>query len=126
MPPAPEVPHGLCQVGLAEVVGQADAQHPGGPQGDVAVPGKIGVELHRIEHRRQQAFHPAEGCIVTEHGIHRKGGPVGDDQLFKVAPQHQKQAVPDAGGVKGAGLFQLRQQLAAPGRWGPTGYGQKS
>lgn len=115
VPPAPEFPDRLGQIGLAEVFPQREAQHLGRAQRDVAVAGKVGVDLHRVQHGGQQPFHPAVGRIVGKDGVHHQCGLVGHHELFKVAPQHPHQAVPHPVGQKDHRPGQLGQQGAAPG-----------
>ena len=113
MPSPPEIIDTARQIGLPEIGGQPDAQHLRRADGNVAVAAEITVQLHAEQHRRQHPSHAAAAVRVGKDGVHQHGGAVGNDQLFKKAPEHQQQAVPHPVRVKGLGLPQLGQQRAA-------------
>ena len=49
MPSAPEIFYGRGEIGSFKVLGQIDAQQPGGTQGNVRITGKITLELYGKE-----------------------------------------------------------------------------
>ena len=51
VPPFPKIGDIGRKIGVLEVLGHANAQHPAHPDGDVAVAGKVDVDVERIEHR---------------------------------------------------------------------------
>ena len=48
MPPAPEVPHGPGSIGMLEVPGQAEAQHPAQPQSHPGIAAEVQIQLQGI------------------------------------------------------------------------------
>ena len=115
MPIAPELANVPAEKGGVEVIHQLHTQHFGSTHGNGGIAAKVAIDLDGEKDRgdddMRAAVIPVGGAV---HRVHQNGGPVGDDDLQKEAPEHQQEALPQI--VKGetVGDSQLAQQILRP------------
>ncbi len=90
MPAVPEIGDGSGEIRAFEILVQMYAEALGSAHDHVHTSGEITVELYGIAQHRRDHGKSRVGFVVAEHLIHQHGGPVGDDDLFKISPNHQQ------------------------------------
>ena len=111
MPSAPEFRHAFGKIGLAEVVHQGKAHDPCRALCDQGIGAEIAVDL-KAEHKGGKGRSKASvGGVVSIDLIDDNSNPVGNDQLQKQPPYHQKQSFFGPLIVKAMTAAQLRQQV---------------
>ena len=101
--PAPPVfRQGHCEDRAAEILGHVNAEHPRDAACDVNAAGKIAVKLNAVEQNAAGNDRAAVGAVLRDDSVYKHGGPVGDDKLFKVAPEAQLNAKLQIAPVKAA------------------------
>ena len=95
----------------AEVLRHIDAEQARDAAGNVDAAGKIAVELDAVEQNAARDDCAAVGAVVLDDGVDQHGGPVGDDELFEVAPQAQLDAEFEVAPVEAPLGRQLRREL---------------
>ncbi len=88
MPALPEPSGCAGEEGLAEILGQRDAENAAHAEGDVHGAGEIAVQLYRVEHRAQGDDAAVVGGVVGEDRLDEGVQPIGDDHLLPQTPQH--------------------------------------
>ena len=90
VPAPPELLDGGRGVGAVEVVGEPDPQEHRDADGDVGVPGEVGVDLHRVRPRADEQLPVPVLAGRDEHRVHDRGGQVvRDDHLLEQAAADQ-------------------------------------
>lgn len=115
MPAPPVFRQGHCEDRAAEILGHVNAEHPRDAACDVNAAGKIAVKLNAVEQNAAGNDRAAVGAVLRDDSVYKHGGPVGDDKLFKVAPEAQLNAKLQIAPVKAA------LQIKAAGQAGRTG-----
>ena len=114
MPAAPEIRDAVRQIGVAEVFGKLEAQHPPQADGHIRIAGEIEIDLEGEGDGPQPGVRHGEGGGI--HGlVHVPQGSygVGQDDFF---PQALDEA-PHAGGEGGTGdppVGELRRDIPVP------------
>lgn len=93
MPPAPVIGQGGGVERPTKVLRQLDAEHLGHAAGDIDATGEVAVELDTVEEDSRHNDRAGVIIVVGQHRIHQDGGPLGDDQLLKIAPHGQLNSV---------------------------------
>ena len=114
MPSSPEFPHGFGKIGLLEVIHQPDAEHLRRAFGNGGIAHEIAVDLDGKHHIGQHQLKAPVLLIGVVDRVHQHGAAVGDDQLQKIAPEHDQEPVPDAGNIEFLRGVQLPQQIPGP------------
>ena len=115
VPAAPELADVRGGVGLAEVLGQVEAEQQRQPAGQVGVAAEVEVDLRGVRQQRQQQRRPAVLLGHLEGVAHQMGGQIaGQHQLLGHPRQHQRHGPLHLGQAFGRGLGDLGQQLVGP------------
>src|SRR5262249_38601307 len=95
VPAAPEVADGVGDVGVVEVLGQVEAEHPPGADRHVGVAGEVEVDLDRVADQPQPGERGGElGGGDGEDAVGGQADGAGDDGLLGQADDE----APHAGG----------------------------
>ena len=98
MPASPEFRNVTGEVRCPEIGHERDAKQPGRPNGDVAIPAEVSIDLEGKVHSSKNQRRAAVLVMVVKHVIHKNGASVGNDDFFEKAPQDQLQ--PTGGEVR--------------------------
>ena len=110
MPAPPVVRHARCKEGAAEVLRQLDTHHPGQPAHHVHAAGEVHIQPNSIEHDAAQ-HKPARQAAARKQRVRRRCQPVGDDQLFEIPPQQQREPGDELLRLQTVSGHQLRSEL---------------
>ena len=106
----PEIPQGVCTIGVVKVAAEPHAQQGGGTDGNVGITGKIPVDLPCKQHGRQHDSRADGLRRVGVDGIHKDGSGVCQQQLFGKSTQNVQPAACIHAALR---VMQLRQKNGA-------------
>lgn len=105
MPSPPIFGNAPGEKGMAEVFRQLKPQRLAQTEGNIDAAGEVAIDLKAIEKRQNQ-----HGIGISQ-GRNGNGQPVGNDQFFKISPEHTLQAKRELPAVEGVGGGELRRKL---------------
>ncbi len=92
VPTAPKVRKGRGEKGPLKVFRKLHAEEIGHASCDVDAAAEVAVNLNGIENNGDKHEAAAEIVGMIENPRHHEGGAIGDEELFKIAVEHEKKA----------------------------------
>ena len=117
MPSAPEFRNGGGEIRCVEIAHELNPEKPGRARCYHGVAAEVAVYLKGEENRRRNEIPPAGVDILLPaavYGVNVYAQPVGQNELEKIAPQHQKQAVSEIGKFQLLRHGKLLQKILGP------------
>ena len=110
MPALPELGDTSGHIRLAEILPDTDSEQLGSPGDDVDTACKIRIQLNAVKEGGDQDRESRVPVLFksAEHFIDDHRSPFRDDHLFKEAPEHPEDPLPEAPVVEPVGSVQLR------------------
>ncbi len=113
MPTPPELCNIARKIGIVEVTHEVDTKQSCCTDSYVGVTREIAIYLERKEYATKQKIYAALFLIILEDGIHAQSTLIGNDNLFKEAPQYLPTSIHCLCVIEPARLEHLRQQICS-------------